>query len=120
MKSTNHKVIMSQLQSRVAQRSAHIRKLEEWKVVYRAMNQMQDWRDTKAAIKAKADEQVLDKKALATINQAEKITMEYNNLYQAYDQACAMLADLADDCGESAWAKIGRALGDEYLSNADF
>ena len=32
----------------------------------------------------------------------------------------AVLADLADDCEDSAWAKIGRALGDEYLSNADF
>lgn len=32
----------------------------------------------------------------------------------------AVLTDLADDCEDSAWAKIGRALGDEYLSNADF
>lgn len=32
----------------------------------------------------------------------------------------AVLADLADDCEDSAWAKIGRSLGDEYLSNADF
>jgi hypothetical protein len=32
----------------------------------------------------------------------------------------AVLADLADDCEDSAWAKIGRALGDEYLSFADF
>ena len=31
-----------------------------------------------------------------------------------------VLADLADDCEDSAWAKIGRALGDEYLSCADF
>ena len=29
----------------------------------------------------------------------------------------AVLADLADDCEASAWAKIGRALGDEYLAN---
>lgn len=32
----------------------------------------------------------------------------------------AVLADLADDCEDSAWAKIGRALNDEYLSCADF
>lgn len=93
---TNHKVIISKLQSRVAHRAAYIRKLEEWKVVYRALNQMQDWRDTKDAIKAQAVEQVLDRKALAAIRQAEKIVTQYDNLYQSYDQACAMLADLAD------------------------
>lgn len=32
----------------------------------------------------------------------------------------AVLADLADDCEDSAFAKIGRAIGDEYLVNADF
>jgi hypothetical protein len=32
----------------------------------------------------------------------------------------AILADMADDCHDSAWAKIGRALGDEYLTNSDF
>jgi hypothetical protein len=32
----------------------------------------------------------------------------------------SVLADLADDCEDSAWAKIGRALDDEYLANADF
>ena len=32
----------------------------------------------------------------------------------------AVLADMADECEDSAWAKIGRALGDEYLSCADF
>lgn len=32
----------------------------------------------------------------------------------------AVLADLADDCEDSAFAKIGRAIDDEYLANADF
>lgn len=32
----------------------------------------------------------------------------------------AVLADMDDDCETSAWAKIGRALGDDYLANADF
>lgn len=32
----------------------------------------------------------------------------------------AVLADIADDCADSAWGKIGRALNDEYLSNSDF
>ena len=27
----------------------------------------------------------------------------------------AILADMADNCENSAWAKIGRALGDDYL-----
>jgi hypothetical protein len=31
----------------------------------------------------------------------------------------AVLADLDDDCEDSAWAKIGCALGDGYLSLSD-
>jgi len=29
----------------------------------------------------------------------------------------AILADLDDDCEDSAWQKIGRAIGDEFLEN---
>ena len=32
----------------------------------------------------------------------------------------AVLADMADDCEDSAWAKIGGALGNDYLAYADF
>lgn len=32
----------------------------------------------------------------------------------------AVLADMADDCADSAWSKIGRYLDDEYLANANF
>jgi len=31
----------------------------------------------------------------------------------------AVAADLADDCNGSAWRKIGRALGDDYLTNSE-
>jgi len=30
----------------------------------------------------------------------------------------AVLAELADDCEDSAWQKIGFGLGDEYLQNS--
>jgi hypothetical protein len=30
----------------------------------------------------------------------------------------SVIADLADDCEDSAWAKIGHAISDEYLSAA--
>jgi ATP-dependent Lon protease len=99
MKVVNHKVIMSQLQSRISKRAKDLHQLEEWKVVHRTLNQMQDWNDTKAAIKAKAEEQILDRKALATINQAERVTVAYSKLYAAYDEACAMINDLADGIG---------------------
>ncbi|MEO8101925.1 MAG: hypothetical protein ABI790_05330 [Betaproteobacteria bacterium] len=32
----------------------------------------------------------------------------------------AILADLADDCEDDAWAHIGAALDDDYLANASF
>jgi hypothetical protein len=32
----------------------------------------------------------------------------------------AVLKDLSDDCEDSAWTKIGRALNDDYLAGADF
>lgn len=32
----------------------------------------------------------------------------------------AVLADLVDGCEDDAWVKIGRALDDEYLANANF
>lgn len=38
------------------------------------------------------------------------------------DQAIVsrVLADIADDAEDSAWGKIGRAVSDDYLANADF
>ena len=38
------------------------------------------------------------------------------------DQAVVarVLLDIADDAEDSAWAKIGRAVGDYYLAAADF
>lgn len=32
----------------------------------------------------------------------------------------AVIIDMADDCEDSAWAAIGRALQDDYLAYADF
>lgn len=38
------------------------------------------------------------------------------------DQAVVarVLLDIADDAEDSAWAKIGRAVGDDHLAHADF
>lgn len=92
----NHKTLCSQLQRRLATRAVEITEAEGWKQFYREKSQIEDYRKIKVIIKRLAEDQVRDKMSLTHIRQAEKITTEYSKLYKAYDDACAMIADMAD------------------------
>lgn len=45
---------------------------------------------------------------------------ECKNAIRDHAVIASVLADLADDCEDSAWSKIGRSIDDEYLSNTGF
>ena len=60
----NYDQMASQLQSRVARRAADITTQTMWKVGFRALGRMKDWRETKDVLKQLSAEQVLDKRLL--------------------------------------------------------
>lgn len=67
----------SQLQSRIAKRASKLTENTMWKVGYRSLGRMQDWRESKKIIAALTSEQVLDK-ALLKLAHAAAAEWEYS------------------------------------------
>lgn len=59
----------SQLQSRIAKRSGKITATSMWKVGYRQLGRMKDWRECKNTLALLTADQVLDKRLLSVVQE---------------------------------------------------
>ena len=66
----------SKLQSRIATRARVITEQENWKVFHRALDQMNDWRKTKALLKELSNDQILDKQLLKLVQDVPVLVTE--------------------------------------------
>ena len=75
--------LASAIQSRIARRAATITEQENWKIYHRVLEQMTDWRDSKALIAELTESQILDKKLLKVIQELAHAEQEYDKLVGA-------------------------------------